>query len=46
MTDLETLKQRLLADPATLAEYMIQAPEFASAREQMIAARVQAVDGD
>lgn len=45
MTDLETLKQRLLTDPATLAEYVIQAPEFVSARE-LIAARVRAVDDD
>ncbi|WP_028216759.1 helix-turn-helix domain-containing protein [Paraburkholderia oxyphila] len=41
MTDLATLKKRLLADPATLAEYEVQAPEFAVARER-IAARVRA----
>ncbi|GLU34310.1 helix-turn-helix transcriptional regulator [Trinickia caryophylli] len=41
MTDLATLKKRLLADPATQAEYEAQAPEFAVARE-LIAARVRA----
>ncbi len=41
MTDLATLKQRLLGDPATQAEYDTQAPEFAVARE-LIAARVRA----
>lgn len=41
MTDLATLKRRLLADPATQAEYETQAPEFAVARE-LIAARVRA----
>lgn len=41
MTDLETLKKRLLADPATRAEYEAQAPEFAVARE-LIAARLRA----
>jgi len=38
MTDLATLKKRLLADPATRAEYDAQAQEFAVARE-LIAAR-------
>lgn len=41
MTDLATLKKRLLADPKTKAEYDAQAPEFAIARE-LIAARVRA----
>ena len=41
MTDLATLKKRLLADPQTQAEYEAQAPEFAIARE-LIAARVRA----
>lgn len=41
MTDLATLKKRLLADAETLAEYEAQAPEFAIARE-LIAARVRA----
>jgi DNA-binding XRE family transcriptional regulator len=41
MTDLATLKKRLLADPDTRAEYEAQAPEFAVARE-LIAARVRA----
>lgn len=41
MTDLTTLKKRLLADPTTQAEYEAQAPEFAVARE-LIAARVRA----
>jgi len=41
MTDLDTLKKRLLADPKTKAEYDAQAPEFAVARE-LIAARVRA----
>ncbi|MGG1943696.1 helix-turn-helix transcriptional regulator [Trinickia sp. NRRL B-1857] len=41
MTDLATLKKRLLADPATRAEYEEQAPEFAVASE-LIAARVRA----
>jgi DNA-binding XRE family transcriptional regulator len=41
MTDLATLKKRLLADPDTQAEYEAQAPEFAVARE-LIAARVRA----
>jgi DNA-binding XRE family transcriptional regulator len=41
MTDLATLKKRLLDDPATKAEYDAQAPEFAVARE-LIAARVRA----
>ncbi|CAG4891494.1 helix-turn-helix domain-containing protein [Paraburkholderia gardini] len=41
MTDLATLKKRLLADPDTQAEYDAQAPEFAVARE-LIAARVRA----
>ena len=41
MTDLATLKKRLLAEPDTLAEYEAQAPEFAVARE-LIAARVRA----
>ncbi|MGF6870617.1 helix-turn-helix domain-containing protein [Paraburkholderia sp. MM5477-R1] len=41
MTDLATLKKRLLADPDTRAEYEAQTPEFAIARE-LIAARVRA----
>ncbi|HTH76898.1 MAG TPA: helix-turn-helix transcriptional regulator [Trinickia sp.] len=41
MTDLASLKKRLLADPATRAEYDEQTPEFAIARE-LIAARVRA----
>jgi DNA-binding XRE family transcriptional regulator len=41
MTDLATLKKRLLADPDTREEYEEQAPEFAVARE-LIAARVRA----
>lgn len=41
MTDLATVKKRLLADQATRAEYEAQAPEFAVARE-LIAARVRA----
>ncbi|WP_031364130.1 helix-turn-helix transcriptional regulator [Caballeronia sordidicola] len=41
MTDLATLKKRLLADPETQAEYEAQAPEFAIAHE-LIAARVRA----
>jgi len=41
MTELATLKKRLLADPQTQAEYEAQAPEFAIARE-LIAARVRA----
>ncbi|PMS17958.1 transcriptional regulator [Trinickia dabaoshanensis] len=41
MTDLTTLKKRLLADEATKTEYEAQAPEFAVARE-LIAARVRA----
>lgn len=41
MTDLATLKRRLLADPSTRAEYEAQAPEFAVARE-LIAARMRA----
>lgn len=41
MTDLATLKKRLLADPETRAEYEARAPEFAVARE-LIAARVRA----
>jgi DNA-binding XRE family transcriptional regulator len=41
MTDLATLKKRLLADPKTKAEYKAQAPEFAVAGE-LIAARVRA----
>ena len=41
MTELATLKKRLLADPATQAEYEAQASEFAVARE-LIAARVRA----
>ena len=41
MTELATLKKRLLADPQTRAEYEAQAPEFAIARE-LIAARVRA----
>jgi DNA-binding XRE family transcriptional regulator len=41
MTDLATLKKRLLADPETRAEYDAQAPEFAVARE-LIAARARA----
>jgi DNA-binding XRE family transcriptional regulator len=41
MTDLATLKKRLLADPAAQAEYDAQAPEFAVARE-LIAARMRA----
>lgn len=41
MTDLATLKKRLLADPDTQAEYEAQAPEFAVARE-LIAARARA----
>ena len=41
MTDLATLKKRLLADPATKAEYEAQTPEFAVARE-LIAARIRA----
>lgn len=41
MTNLASLKRRLLADPATRAEYDRQAPEFAIARE-LIAARVRA----
>lgn len=41
MTDLATLKKRLLADPETHAEYEAQAPEFAIAHE-LIAARVRA----
>jgi DNA-binding XRE family transcriptional regulator len=41
MTDLETLKKRLLVDPETRAEYDVQMPEFAVARE-LIAARVRA----
>ncbi len=41
MTDLATLKKRLLADPKTQAEYQAQSPEFAVARE-LIAARVRA----
>jgi hypothetical protein len=32
MTDLATLKKRLLADPETRAEYEAQSPEFAVAR--------------
>jgi hypothetical protein len=45
MTDLATLKKRLLADPATQAEYEAQAPDFAVARE-LIAARVRACRTD
>ncbi len=41
MTDLALLKQRLLADPKTKAQYDAQAPEFAIARE-LIAARARA----
>jgi DNA-binding XRE family transcriptional regulator len=41
MTDLATLKKRLLTDPDTREEYETQAPEFAVARE-LIAARVRA----
>ncbi|AFQ49448.1 XRE family transcriptional regulator [Burkholderia cepacia GG4] len=41
MTSLATLKKRLLADPATQAEYDAQAPEFAVARKP-VAARVRA----
>jgi DNA-binding XRE family transcriptional regulator len=41
MTELATLKKRLLADRQTQAEYEAQAPEFAIARE-LIAARVRA----
>ncbi|SEB22378.1 helix-turn-helix transcriptional regulator [Paraburkholderia sartisoli] len=41
MTDLATLKTRLLADPKTRAEYDAQSPEFAIARE-LVAARVRA----
>jgi DNA-binding XRE family transcriptional regulator len=41
MTDLATLKKRLLADPETKAEFDAQAPEFAVARE-LIAARIRA----
>ncbi|HEY4295166.1 MAG TPA: helix-turn-helix transcriptional regulator [Paraburkholderia sp.] len=41
MTDLATLKERLLADPQTKAEYEAQTAEFAVARE-LIAARVRA----
>lgn len=41
MTDLATLKARLLANPETRAAYEAQAPEFAIARE-LIAARTRA----
>jgi DNA-binding XRE family transcriptional regulator len=41
MSDLTKLKARLLADPKIKAEYEVQAPEFAIARE-LIAARVRA----
>lgn len=41
MSELSNLKARLLADPETRAEYDVQAPEFAIARE-LIAARVRA----
>ena len=41
MTDLATLKSRLLADPETRAEYDAQADEFAIAHE-LIAARARA----
>lgn len=41
MTDLATLKKRLLAGPETKAEYEAQTAEFAVARE-LIAARVRA----
>ena len=41
MTDLATLKKRLLADPKVKAEYDAMAPEFAIARE-LIAARARA----
>ena len=37
MTDLTTLKNRLLADAATKAEYEAQASEFAVARELIVA---------
>ncbi len=41
MTDLATLKSRILANPETRAEYEAQAPEFGLARE-LIAARDRA----
>ncbi|ROT44316.1 helix-turn-helix transcriptional regulator [Pusillimonas sp. NJUB218] len=41
MADLSTLKNRLLSNRQTRAEYDAQAPEFAIARE-LIAARVRA----
>lgn len=41
MTDLATLKKRLLADPKIKAEYEALASEFAVARE-LIAARLRA----
>lgn len=41
MTDLTTLKTRLLANPETRAQYEEQAPEFSIARE-LIAARTRA----
>lgn len=41
MTDLATLKKRLLADADVRAEYEAQAPEFELARE-LIAARARA----
>lgn len=45
MTDFATLKKRLLADPATQAEYEAPAPAFAVARE-LIAARARACRND
>ncbi len=41
MKTLKTLKDELLADPATNAEYLALAPEFEAARE-LVAARARA----